>query len=151
MGGTEGIHHVDVAQGSVFLGQFLVVGLLALVETHVLQQHHLAVVQLGGLFQIVLHQGHFLTQSLGEIVRHRLEGKFFSRLPLCRPSQVRHEHDLGAGIDAVLDGGQGGANTFVGSHLAILDRHVEILTDQHALSGKIEIGHLDNRHNGISC
>ena len=39
--GAEGVVHVDVAQGGVFLGQGFVVFLLALVAAGVFQHHHI--------------------------------------------------------------------------------------------------------------
>jgi hypothetical protein len=41
--GAEGVHHEDVAERGVLLGQIVLVVLLALVEAHVFQQHQLAV------------------------------------------------------------------------------------------------------------
>jgi hypothetical protein len=68
VGGAEGVHDVDVAERGVLLGQGLVVLLLALVEAHVLQQHQLAVGDLGGGLQIVLDQPH-LAAELGAEIR----------------------------------------------------------------------------------
>ena len=58
VGGAEGVHHVDIAQGSVLLGEVFVVFLFAFVEADVFKQHHFAV----GHFNAaqVFDQAHFL-------------------------------------------------------------------------------------------
>ena len=61
-------------------------------------------------------------------------------------AQVRHDHDLGARLHAVLEGWHGGGDAGVGGDLAVFDRDVEIRTNHYALSCEIEIGELDEGH-----
>src|SRR5690606_7415789 len=44
------------------------------------------------------------------------------------------------------DGRQGGEDARIALHHAVLHRHVEVFADQHALTGEVEIGHLQNGH-----
>ena len=61
MGGAEGVHYEYIAQRGVLLGQFVAILLLTLVETHVLEQHHLTGGHLHAL-EVILHQTHRFTQ-----------------------------------------------------------------------------------------
>ena len=109
MGGTEGVHDEHVAQGGVFLCQFLIVLLLAGVETHVLEQHDLAVGNVESTVEVVLDQAHF-RPSFGSCRPRSAHRVLFVDLALFRAAAVRHDHDLApalaqcstVGIDAVM-------------------------------------------------
>ena len=47
---------------------------------------------------------------------------------------------------ASLQGRDRGDDALVGGHAAVLDRHVEVLADQHALTGDVEIGKAKHGH-----
>jgi len=143
--GAKGVHHEDIAQRRVLLRQFIGVLLLTLVEAHVLQQHQLARLDLDAA-QVVLDQRHLTTERLAQVVGDRLEAVFLAVDALFRAAQVRADHHRGALLQRQLDGRQRSENARVALHHAILHRHVEILPDQHALAGEVEVGHLQNGH-----
>jgi hypothetical protein len=60
--------------------------------------------------------------------------------PFFRTAEVRGDHHLGAGLEAVLDGRHGRGDAGIGGDLAVLDRHVEVGADEDALAGEVEIG-----------
>ena len=87
MDGAKGIGHVHVGQGGQGLGEGGVVGLLALVEAQVLQQHDLAGLQGGGLglgvlADDVLGKDNLLAQQLAQPLSHGGQGEGFLPLPL---------------------------------------------------------------------
>ena len=43
---------------------------------------------------------------------------------------------------------QRGEDALFGGDLAVLDRHVEVFADQHALAAQVEVGHADDGHGG---
>jgi hypothetical protein len=49
------------------------------------------------------------------------------------------EHHPGAALAQLLDGGQGGADASVVGHPAIVERHVEVHPDEHALVCDVEV------------
>ena len=54
-------------------------------------------------------------------------------------AHVGAQDDLGLVLDQVLDGGQGGNDTLVGSDLAGLGGHIEVAAAQNALAGHFDI------------
>ncbi len=63
------------------------------------------------------------------------------RLALLGPAEVRHQHDPRAGRQRLLDRRQRGADARIAGDDAVLDRHVEVLADQHALAGERHVLH----------
>jgi hypothetical protein len=57
-----------------------------------------------------------------------------------------HDHHFGARLGGMLDGGHGGGDTGIGGDLAVLDGHVQVGADQHALAGEIEVGEFYEGH-----
>ena len=145
MGGAESVHHIDVAQRRHALGQRLVVFLFALVEAHVLAQHHLAVFQVDAV-EPVLRQRHLLAQQPAEVLGHRLQRVLFFVLALGGPAQVREQHDARARFHGVADGRQRGADAGVAGDLAVFHRHVEIFADQHPFTLQVQVGHAFEVH-----
>jgi hypothetical protein len=73
MGGAEGVHDEDVAERGVLLGKVRVVFAFALVEADVLQQHQLAVGDLGCLLEIITHHPNLAAELRTHGIRDGLE------------------------------------------------------------------------------
>ena len=116
------------------------------VEAQILQQQHLAGRR--------LHRLHFGTDAIGRHLhrtsqqllqprRHGLQAHLRIRLPLGTP-QVRRQNHSRAVLQRVLNGGQRRLNALVAGdfHVALivlLQRHIEIHTDEDTLPLQIEI------------
>src|SRR5690606_16367984 len=61
-------------------------------------------------------------------------------------AQMRTHHHGGAFFQRQLNGGQGRQNTGIGSDVAVLNRYVQVFTDQHTFAVQIQIRHFDYRH-----
>src|SRR5690606_5352253 len=108
VGGAEGVHHIDVAQGCVLLGQVFVVFLFAFVHAGVLEHHGFAVGHFSDV-QVVLGQADLLAQQGGEVLGDRFHSGGFLVHAFYRTAQVGRQHDFGAGVFGGLDGPQRGA------------------------------------------
>ncbi len=145
VGGAEGVHDVDVAQRRHLLRQRLVVFLLALEEAGVFAQHDLAGRQLHAV-DPVAHQRHHLAQVLRQPCGDQGQGLLGIELAGLGAAQVRGDQHRGAALQRQLQGRQGGAQARVRADLAGVDRHIEVLADQQALAGEIEVGHAEDGH-----
>lgn len=129
--GAEGV--VDVAVGE--LRQTVaecVVGLaFPRLETHVLQQHHVARDRLAhhprGLVSghVGGPEAHVARQQLAEPCRHRRQRQIGVGLP-AGPSPVGARDDDGVPFEQPLQRGQGRPDAVVVVDLAVADRHVEV-------------------------
>ena len=143
VGGTEGIVHEHIRQGSQLLGQLRIVLGLALDEPGVLQQHDLARLQGGGLGLSIRacyvgSHDDLLAQQLGKPGSDHLQAQLFLPLALGL-AHVGAEDDLGLVLHQILDGGQRGDDPLVGSDLAVLGGDVEVAAAQNALAGNVNI------------
>src|SRR5690606_37851073 len=59
-----------------------------------------------------------------------------------RPAEVRHDHDARAALEREADRRQRRVDARRARDAPVLDGHVQILADQHAPAGELEIGHL---------
>ena len=148
MGGAEGVHHEHVAQRRVLLGQLVGVLLFALVETHVFQQHQLARLDLDAA-EIVAHQRHVTAQRFAQVSGDRCQAVLFAEHALFRTAQMRADHHGGALLQCQLDGGQGSNDTRIAGHLAVLDRHVEVFTNQYSLALEVQLAHGQYGHSPL--
>ena len=140
---AEGVVDVDVAVAGQRRREAGVVGLLLVVEAEVLQEQ-----QLTGLEAVdgihgpdadgVTGGRHGPLEELGEVLGHGAQAQRVADLAL-RPSEVAHEHDGGAVLEQVGDGGEGGADAGVVPHPAVLDGHVEVDPHEDALALRIEV------------
>ena len=89
----------------------------------------------------VLDQRHLAAEQLRQPHRHRRQRQLRRRLALLGPAEVRHQHDARARRERLLDRRQRGADARVAGDDAVLDRHVEVLADQHALAGERHVLH----------
>ena len=143
MSGTESIVDENVSHGSQVLAQLGIVLGLALDVTGVLQQHDLAFLQssslsLGILAGNVSSHDDFLTQQLAQTIGNDLQAQLGLPLTLGL-AHVGAQDDLSLVLDQVLDGGQSGNDTLVGSDLASLGGNVEVAAAQNALAGYFDI------------
>ena len=154
MGGTKGVHHEHVAEIGHAARQGFVVGLFAHVEAHVLAHHDLALAHLDAV-EPVLGERNIATQQLGQIAGHRRETVLVVRLAFLRATEVRHDHDAGAGIERGADCRHRRLEAAGRTDLPVDERHVQILTDQHTLAGEIHVFHLEHGGHvallGCSC
>jgi hypothetical protein len=72
-----------------------------------------------------------------------LQGDFLGPLAFGGTAQVGGDHDLGAGLHGVLDGGHGGGDAGVGGDFAFLDGHVQVGADEDALALQVQVGHAE--------
>ena len=141
MGRTESVVNEDVAQVGHFAGQDFVVLFLALVEAAVLEQHHLAGCDAHAIDPLGL-EWHGATKQLRQTLRHRRQRVFGLELALGGAAQVRSHHHGSAGLQRHLDAGNGGADARVFSNATgIVLRHIEVSTNEHALTGHLSLGH----------
>jgi hypothetical protein len=146
--GGEGVHHVDVAERGHAARERLVVLLLALDESHVLGERHLARGDLDA-FEPVAHQRHRPAQQLRQPRRDRRQAE--RRVLLVagtglRAPEVRHHQQSRAAIEREADRGQRGQQARVAGDAAVLHRHVQVFADQDALAAQIELGHQFHGH-----
>ena len=146
VGGAEGVVDVAVAEGGQLAGQvFPTLGLFG-IEADVLEQHHLATLQLLG------HGlGHTAAeQLLGEldgtvherlkILGHRLESQLGLEATLLGTAEVCHDDDGGTVVEQLLDGGHRLAHAgIVGDVFVLVHRDVEVYTQQHLTACEIDI------------
>jgi hypothetical protein len=118
---------------------------LAHVHAAVFKQHDLARLDLHAI-DPVAHQRHRHVQQFGQALGHRRQRIFLAPAAFLRPPQVRGHHDRGALFQRGLQRRQRGGDALFGSDPAIFNRHVQILADQDALAGKVEVGHADDGH-----
>ena len=146
MGAAKGVHHVDVAQLGELLRHALVVLGLALVKAGVFQHQDLAGLErLGGGFGLGAGGGAHevdldARQQGGQVVGRHLHAVLGVRAIL-GAAEVAHQHDGGAVVEQVLDGGQGGADAGVVGDGAggLVLRHVEVDADQGALALPVHV------------
>ena len=143
MSGAESVVDEDIGQVSQSLAQLGIVLGLTLDETGILQQHHIAVVQSGGLCLGIL-AGHigshddFLAQQLAQPVGDNFQAQL--RLPLALGlAHMGAQDDLSAVLDQVVDGGQSGDNPLVTGNFSIFGGDIEVAAAQNALAGYIDV------------
>ena len=68
--------------------------------------------------------------------------------PFCATGQGGLTRNLSTAeiVEQVLEGGERGADARVVGDAPVLQRHVEVLADQHALAREVEVGHFQDRH-----
>ena len=142
---AERVHDVYVAQRRHLPGQRVVVLLLALVEAHVLEQHHLARRRRDAIDPVAL-QGHRDAEQVREPRRHRRQREFLREVPLVGAAEMGHHQHVRLRGHRRLDGGQRGADARIAAHRPVLDRHVQILANQHPFVSQIQARHLDDFH-----
>ena len=64
-------------------------------------------------------------------------------------TEVGKHHDRGIRVERRLDRRKGRLDALLGGDAPVLDRYVQILTDQHAFAGEIEISHAQEIHGGL--
>ncbi|KAG0750961.1 hypothetical protein G6F24_014771 [Rhizopus arrhizus] len=143
--GAERVHHEHVAQRGVLLRQGLVILALAHVHAAVFQQHQLARLHVDTV-DPVAHQRHFAAEQLGQACGDRRQRIGLAPHAFLRAPQVRGDHHRRALLQRALERRQRSGDALFGGDAAILDRHVQILADQHALAGEVEVGHADDGH-----
>ena len=144
MRGAEGVEHEDVAVGSELLGDLGVVLLLALVEADVLEHQDVTRLDLGngssGLLAVgVVNELHVIAGKLGELLGGRLERELGLGTVALGAAEVAHEHDAGAVLLEVLDGGDGGLDARVVGDDTVLQGHVEVNAHDDALALDVDV------------
>ena len=100
MGGAEGVVHIQIGQTRQFLGETGVVFLFFSEETHVLEQHHLAVgrgahLGFGVRADAAVGLGHWLAQQFAQAGGHWSEAHRIVHLPF-GSTKVSSENNFGA-------------------------------------------------------
>ena len=143
--GAEGIHHEHIAQGGILLRKGFIVLALADVHAAVFQQHQLARLHVDTV-DPVTHQRNLPAKQRGQPLRDRRQRVGLAPHAFLRAPQVRGDHHRRALLQRALERRQRSGDALFGGDAAILDRHVQILADQHALAGEVEVGHADDGH-----
>ena len=140
---AERVVDKDVGHGSQLLGKLRVVLGLALHVADVLKQHHVAVLERGGLGLGILADnvgGHDngLAEKLAQAVGDDLEGKL--GLPLALGlAHVRAEDDARAVRDQIFDGRQCGDDALVTGDFAVLGGDVEVAAAEDSLALYVDV------------
>ena len=145
--GTEGVVHIHVGQAGEAGGEHRIVGLLLGLESHVLKDQDLPVLQrgdggLGLLADGLIHEGHRATDHLAELRGHR--GQAHRGLPLAvRTAEVGRQDDAGPLGDQQLQGREGllDAGGVVDHHHPVLLLHRDVVIDAHqdAFAGDVQV------------
>jgi hypothetical protein len=143
--GRKRVVDVDVTQRGHLPGERLVIFLLAAVATAVLEQHGPARVHAHPV-QPVVQERDVRAEQLGQALCHRRERFLRVELPFGGAAQVRHQQQPCALRQRMLDPRQGSADARVVADHAVLQRHVEVLADEHALAREVEVGHFQDGH-----
>ena len=148
MGSAKRVVDKNFSHGGQILAQRGVVLGFTLHVTGVLQHHDLTLFQSGGLCLGIV-TGHvgghddFLTQQLAQTVSHDFQAQL--GLPLTLGLAVgigageQVAVDLGVVLDQILDGGQSGDDTLVGSDDTVLGGNIEVAAAQNALTGYFNV------------
>ena len=142
---TEGIHHEHVAELRHAARQGLVVFLLALVEAHVLAQHHFARLALDAI-QPIGDERYRLPEQLLQPRSHRRQRVLGRKLTLLGTAEMREQDDPRARRNRRANRRQGGTDARIARDRPGFHRHVQIFADEHPLAHKIEIGHPQHVH-----
>ena len=115
--GTERIVHIELGIAQELLGELGVVLLLLLVEAHVVQQQHIAVLEGSagsgsGLTDGLRHESDGLAEVACKAIGSSLQGELGLVAGALRAAEVGAEDEAGAFVQQVLDGGDGGNDTF---------------------------------------
>ncbi|MNY24234.1 hypothetical protein D3C86_1579370 [compost metagenome] len=149
---AECVVDIDVAQRGHLLGQRFVVLLFADVHAAVFQQHDLAVIHLHAIDPIA-HQLHGHAQQFGQALADLGQRVGVGQHAFFRAAQMGRDHHGGAGVQRQANAGHGRANARVfGNAAGVIERHVQVGTDEHALAGQgaglgqrgqgIDLGHI---------
>ena len=120
------------------------------IETEVFQQQHFARLQSGSfdssLFaHAIVGELHFHTQQFVQVLQDVLQREFFSHA--FRTAQVRTDDDAATISQNFLQRGESGTHTSIICNVEVLvQRHIEVYTDECLFTGKVE---LINCHNLI--
>jgi|GEM_PF-5421771 len=146
MGGAEGIHDKQIAERGHAPRQGLVVVGLAGVEAHVLAEHDPTGIRHGIAVKPVPHHRDLTAQQLAQPGSHRRHRGLGIERPGPGAAEMAHHHDPGTRRHQPLQGRQRSAQARLIADAPVLQRHVQILADQHALAGEGDIIQGANRH-----
>ena len=140
---AEGVVDVDFGRAGQLFREFGVVGPLLAVEAGVFQQDNLAWPhgpdgRLDRRPNAVIEFLHRLAQKLRQAHCHRVHSELRHDFPLGSP-QVRAQDQCCTLVQEILQRGQCSSNAGVIGHRTVLQRHVEIHADQHALAAHVNV------------
>ena len=151
VGRTESIVHIEGGIAEQGLGELGVVLLFLLVETDVVEQHHVTILQGlagggGGFTDGFGDEGNGLAQVAGEALGGSGQGELGLVAGSFGAAQVGAENEAGAVLEQVLDGGQSGHDAGIVGNLAILHGYVEVNAHEHFLAGDIQVAYSEFSH-----
>ena len=148
MRGSERVIDKNICQGSQILGEGIFILGLFLAETCVLQKDNVPILHLiHSCADIVIHNNgagnefHFLSEKFGEAGGHRRKRLCLFILLCFHLAQMRAEDNFAAVSDQFLNSRKSSNQTVLVRNLSVLERHVEIAADKHALSLYINVIH----------
>ncbi|OPZ12116.1 MAG: hypothetical protein BWZ07_01530 [Alphaproteobacteria bacterium ADurb.BinA280] len=146
MCGAKGVHAIDIAQRGVLDRQFGAVLAFADIHAAVFQQHQIAGRHIEAAIHPVTDQTHFATQMMGKPCRHRCQRIRVTPLTFRRSTKVRGHHHRCAFLQSQTKGRQYRCDALFRGDLAVLDRHVQVFTNQHTFANQIEVSETQNGH-----
>jgi len=144
--GAERIVDINFGQRGKLLREFGIVLFLFLVETDVLDQHHIAVLQRSGqrlraFTDDIGRHFNFLTERLGEVGCHRSQRIFHVKLAL-RTAQMGAKDYSGILRNQITDGFERFVNALGITDVAFgIERNIEIAAHQNALALHVDVFH----------
>ena len=150
MRGAEGVHHEHVAERRVLPRQRFVIAFFADIHAAVLEQHEAARCHIDAV-EVIAHEWHVAAEQFRKARRDRRQRIRLAPRAFLRPTKMRHHHDRSTLLQCAPERRQGGRDALFGRDarrlpVDVLDRHVEVLADQHALAGEVEVGHAEDGH-----
>ena len=153
---AESVVHVQSCVTQQSLGELGVVLLLLLVEANVVQQHHITVLKSGsssgsGLADGLRNKGNRLAQVAGQALSSGLQRELGLVAGTLGAAQVRAEHQTGALLEQVLNGGQSSHDAGIVGDGTILHGNVEVHAHEDFLTGNVEVTYCEFSHIRLFC
>ncbi len=149
--GTECIVYIKLGIAKQGLCKLGVVLLLFLVETHVVQQQHVAVLQSSASSSCRVtdgfrHKGYRLTQVAGKAFGSSFQRELCLITDTFGATEVRAKNKTSTVVEQVLDGGQSGNDTSIVGDYAVLHGDVKVHTHKDFLTGNVEVAYSQFSH-----
>ena len=151
MRGAERVVHVRVGELGEASREADVVRLLARIEAEVLEEDHVALLDvgahgLGAVADDLVERHHLDLEQFAEPVGDGREPEVVPRLPL-GTSEVGRHHEGRSPLAQLAEGGDRGTDPQIVRHAAAVERDVEVDADEHTGAGDVaEVVERPERH-----
>ena len=134
MSSAKGVHNKNITELGIGFGESVIVLFLAGIKAHIFEDNDIAIVHFNATGP-ALFESNGLAEQAAEMFGNGLHTEVGVVLAFSGSTQVGHQNHFRAGCNSLLDSGQCRFNTGITGDLAVLNRNVEVFTDQHALAG----------------